>query len=61
VKVAPYGAESPEFVVGDDFIDMWCSALELMGERSPILEPFRFSRYGTDKLHPTSNSPFPWA
>ena len=61
VKVAPYGAEWPEFVVGDDFIDMWCSALELMGARSPILEPFRFSRYGTDKLHPTSNSPFPWA
>jgi glycine/D-amino acid oxidase-like deaminating enzyme len=123
VKVDPYGAESPEFVVGDDFIDMWCSALafcqkrfegkhavyrrdypsggigaftpdnfpifdvfrqncyviadsnhgfkmigvgklvaqELMGERSPMLESFRFSRYETGELHPRSNSPFPWA
>jgi glycine/D-amino acid oxidase-like deaminating enzyme len=123
VKVDPYGPESPEFRVKDDFIDMWCSALafcqkrfegkhtiyrrdhpsggigaftpdnfpvfdvfrqncyviadsnhgykmlgvgklvaqELMGEKSAILEPFRFSRYETGKLHPTSNSPFPWA
>jgi glycine/D-amino acid oxidase-like deaminating enzyme len=27
VAVDPYGPESPEFVVGEDFIDMWCSAL----------------------------------
>ena len=27
VAVDPYGPESPEFVVGDDFIEMWCSAL----------------------------------
>ena len=27
VAVDPYGPESPEFVVGDDFAHMWCSAL----------------------------------
>ena len=27
VAVDPYGPESPEFVVGEDFINMWCSAL----------------------------------
>jgi methylglutamate dehydrogenase subunit A len=27
VSVDPYGPESPEFVVGEEFIDMWCSAL----------------------------------
>ena len=27
VAVDPYGPESPEFVVGEDFVDMWCSAL----------------------------------
>ena len=25
------------------------------------LEPFRFSRYSMGKLHPVSNSPFPWS
>ena len=122
VRVDPYGPESPEFVVGEDFERMWCSALafcqkrfekkyplyrkepsggigafspdsfpvfdvfrencyivgdsnhgykmlgvgklvaeEIMGERSTILEPFRFSRYAEGKLHPVSNSPFPWS
>jgi FAD dependent oxidoreductase len=122
VKVDPYGPESPEFVVGEDFERMWCSALafcqkrfegkyplykkepsggigafspdsfpvfdvfhencyivadsnhgykmigvgklvaqEIIGERSAILEPFRFSRYAEGKLHPVSNSPFPWS
>jgi hypothetical protein len=23
--------------------------------------PFRFSRYRTGHLHPTSNTPFPWS
>jgi methylglutamate dehydrogenase subunit A len=32
----------------------------LMGESSPVLNPFRFSRYAEGELHPTSNSPFPW-
>ena len=27
VAVDPYGPESPEFVVGDNFVDMWCSVL----------------------------------
>ncbi len=27
VQVDPYGPESPDFVVGDDFAHMWCSAL----------------------------------
>jgi glycine/D-amino acid oxidase-like deaminating enzyme len=123
VAVDPYGPDSPEFVVGEDFIDMWCSALahcqkrfenkmqlyrreensgglgcftpdnfpvfdvfrenvyviadsnhgykmlgvgklvaqELMGEKSALLEPFRFARFAKGELHPTSHSPFPWS
>ena len=123
VAVDPYGPESPEFVVGEDFIDMWCSALahcqkrfegkmplykrdensgglgcftpdnfpvfdvfrenvyviadsnhgykmigvgklvaqELIGEKSRLLEPFRFARFAKGELHPTSHSPFPWS
>jgi methylglutamate dehydrogenase subunit A len=122
VKVDPYGPASPEFVVGEDFERMWCSALafcqkrfegkyplyrkepsggigafspdsfpvfdvyrqncyivadsnhgykmlgvgklvaeEIMGRRSAILEPFRFSRYAEGRLHPVSRSPFPWS
>lgn len=122
VKVDPYGPASPEFVVGEDFAQMWCSALafcqkryegqyglykkeptggigafspdsfpvfdvfrqncyvvadsnhgykmigvgklvaaEIVGDRSTILEPFRFSRYAEGKLHPVSHSPFPWS
>ena len=123
VAVDPYGPDSPDFVVGDDFIEMWCSALahlpealrgpdrrttrrrtraasaasrrtisrcstvfrenvyviadsnhgykmigvgklvaeEICGEKSALLEPFRFSRYAEGKLHPVSNSPFPWS
>ena len=34
---------------------------ELLGESSDLLEPFRFSRYAQGKLHPVSNSPFPWS
>jgi hypothetical protein len=34
---------------------------ELLGEPSTLLEPFRFARYRTGKLHPVSNSPFPGA
>jgi methylglutamate dehydrogenase subunit A len=36
-------------------------ARELLGERQALLEPFRFSRYRTGKLHPVSHSPFPWS
>ena len=122
VRVDPYGPESPDFVVGQDFARMWCSALafcqkrfegthvfykdepsgglgaftpdsfpvfdvfrencyliadsnhgykmlgvgklvasEILGTRSELLEPFRFSRYAAGKLHPVSNSPFPWS
>jgi len=122
VAVDPYGPESPEFVVGEDFVRMWTSALahchkrfegkrslyrrepsggigaftpdsfpvfdvfrqnayviadsnhgykmlgvgelvagELLGEPSALLEPFRFSRYASGRLHPMSNSPFPWS
>jgi glycine/D-amino acid oxidase-like deaminating enzyme len=36
-------------------------ARELLGERQPLLEPFRYSRYRTGQLHPVSKSPFPWS
>ncbi|TCP43894.1 glycine/D-amino acid oxidase-like deaminating enzyme [Tamaricihabitans halophyticus] len=36
-------------------------AEELLGRSSALLEPFRFARYGTGELHPTSHSPFPWS
>jgi hypothetical protein len=36
-------------------------ARELLGEPSALLEPFRFDRYRTGRLHPVSNSPFPWS
>jgi methylglutamate dehydrogenase subunit A len=122
VQVDPYGPDSPDFIVGDAFAHMWCSALahcqkrfmgqigrykkepsggigcftpdsfpvfdrfcenvyviadsnhgykmigvgelvakELLGETSLLLEPFRFSRYAEGRLHPVSNSPFPWS
>jgi glycine/D-amino acid oxidase-like deaminating enzyme len=122
VAVDPYGVDSPDFVVGEDFAHMWTSALahcqkrfegkfefyknepsggigsftpdsfpvfdvfrencyliadsnhgykmlgvgklvaeELCGEKSRLLEPFRFSRYAEGKLHPVSHSPFPWS
>jgi glycine/D-amino acid oxidase-like deaminating enzyme len=123
VAVDPYGPDSPDFIVGDAFIETWCSMLahcqkrfegkigiykkdersgglgcftpdnfpvfdvfrqnvyviadsnhgykmigvgklaaqEICGEKSKLLEPFRFSRYAEGKLHPVSNSPFPWS
>lgn len=36
-------------------------AQEIAGEKSALLEPFRFSRYAEGKLHPVSNSPYPWS
>ena len=36
-------------------------AEEIVGERQKLLEPFRFSRYAEGKLHPVSNSPYPWS
>ncbi len=122
VAVDPYGPESPEFIVGEEFTNMWVSALahcqkrfegtiplfkdeasggigaftpdsfpvfdkvrdncymiadsnhgykmlgvgklvaeDICGDTSALLEPFRFSRYAEGKLHPVSNSPFPWS
>ncbi len=122
VAVDPYGPASPDFIVDDTFIHMWCSALahcqkrfegqiahyknepsggigcftpdsfpvidvfrqnvyviadsnhgykmigvgklaaeEILGQPSALLEPFRFSRYAEGRLHPVSNSPFPWS
>jgi methylglutamate dehydrogenase subunit A len=122
VRVDPYGPESPDFIVGKEFADMWCSALafcqkrfegkrpmyreepsggigsftadsfpvfdrfcqnvyviadsnhgykmigvgklvaeDLLGKGDELLRPFRFSRFAEGKLHPVSNSPFPWS
>ena len=36
-------------------------AEEIAGERQELLEPFRFSRYAEGRLHPVSNSPYPWS
>ena len=36
-------------------------AEEIAGTCSSLLEPFRFSRYEQGRLHPVSNSPFPWS
>ena len=36
-------------------------AEEICGVKNSLLEPFRFSRYAEGKLHPVSNSPFPWS
>ena len=36
-------------------------ANELLGRPQSLLEPFRFARYAEGRLHPTSNSPFPWS
>ena len=36
-------------------------AREVLGEPQELLEPFRFTRYATGDLHPTSHSPFPWS
>jgi methylglutamate dehydrogenase subunit A len=36
-------------------------AKEILGEPQALLEPFRFERYATGALHPTSHSPFPWS
>jgi methylglutamate dehydrogenase subunit A len=33
VRVDPYGPESPDFVVGEDFARMWCSALAFCQKR----------------------------
>ncbi len=36
-------------------------AEDICGVTSSLLTPFRFSRYAEGKLHPVSNSPFPWS
>ncbi len=122
VAIDPYGPASPDFVVGEDFREVWASALshcqerfegkaslmshapsggigaftpdsfpvfdtfcenvyviadsnhgfkmigvgalvakELVGDTQALLEPFRYSRYAEGRLHPMSNSPYPWS
>ena len=34
---------------------------EILGEKQTLLEPFRFDRFEQGKLHPVSNSPYPWS
>jgi len=36
-------------------------AKEILGEKQSLLEPFKFDRYEKGRLHPVSNSPFPWS
>jgi glycine/D-amino acid oxidase-like deaminating enzyme len=123
VAVDPYGPESPEFIVGEQFSHMWVSAMafcqkrfegtlpvykddepsggigcftpdsfpvfdrfrkncyiiadsnhgfkmlgvgqlvarEILGQPQELLKPFAYSRFAEGKLHPVSNSPFPWS
>ncbi len=37
------------------------AAEEILGEKSGLMEPFRQSRFAAGRLHPVSNSPFPWS
>jgi len=34
---------------------------DICGRGAELLEPFRFSRFAQGRLHPVSNSPFPWS
>jgi glycine/D-amino acid oxidase-like deaminating enzyme len=34
---------------------------DIMGKGDSLLKPFRFSRFAEGKLHPVSNSPYPWS
>lgn len=34
---------------------------DIMGKGDELLKPFRFSRFAEGKLHPVSNSPYPWS
>ena len=34
---------------------------DIMGKSDSLLAPFRFSRFAEGKLHPVSNSPYPWS
>jgi glycine/D-amino acid oxidase-like deaminating enzyme len=34
---------------------------EILGDKSQLLEPFRFSRFAEGRLHPVSRSPYPWS
>ncbi len=36
-------------------------AKEVLGDRQSLLEPFRYSRFSEGRLHPVSNSPYPWS
>ncbi len=45
VRVDPYGPESPEFVAGEDFARMWCSALAFCQKRFEG----KFSCYKSDE------------
>jgi glycine/D-amino acid oxidase-like deaminating enzyme len=36
-------------------------AKEVLGEPQAMLEPFRYSRFAEGRLHPVSNSPYPWS
>ena len=36
-------------------------AKELLDQPQALLEPFRWSRYAQGRLHPVSNSPYPWS
>lgn len=33
----------------------------VLGDPSPLLDPFKYERFTTGKLHPVSNSPYPWS
>ena len=59
-----YEAAQAEAATGvTPFARSWLhvGTVKLAGEKSMLLEPFRFGRFAKGELHPTSHSPFPWS
>jgi methylglutamate dehydrogenase subunit A len=58
VNIDPYGPESPEFVVGEEFARMWCSALAFCQKRFEGMYP-RYRREPSGGLGAFTPDSFP--